>query len=84
MRRKIVGKKKNPFDLIAGLVAHVLNLPLLMILTVGVGNIALAAGKHEITIQYFANDNQGANNFGVTWAGPGFTQENIPPGNLSH
>ena len=48
------------------------------------GNIALAAGKHEITIQYFANDNQGANTFGVTWAGPGFTQQNIAPGNLSH
>jgi hypothetical protein len=48
------------------------------------GNIALAAGKHEITIQYFANDNQGANTFGVTWAGPGFAQQNIAAGNLSH
>jgi hypothetical protein len=48
------------------------------------GNIALAAGKHEITISYFANDNQGTNTFGVTWAGPGFAQQNIPAGNLSH
>lgn len=48
------------------------------------GNIALAAGKHEITIDYFANDNQGTNTFGVTWAGPGFPQQNIEAGNLSH
>lgn len=48
------------------------------------GNIALAKGKHEITIDYFANDNQGANFFNVAWAGPGFTQQNIAAGNLSH
>jgi hypothetical protein len=48
------------------------------------GNIALAAGKHEITIDYFANDNQGANTFGVTWAGPGFAQQDIAANNLSH
>jgi hypothetical protein len=48
------------------------------------GNIALAAGKHEITISYFANDNQGANAFAVSWAGPGFTEQSIAPGNLSH
>jgi hypothetical protein len=48
------------------------------------GNIALAAGKHELTIDYFANDNQGANTFGVTWAGPGFSQQAIEAGNLSH
>ena len=48
------------------------------------GNIALAKGKHEITIDYFANDNQGANNFSVLWAGPGFAQGSIAAGNLSH
>lgn len=49
------------------------------------GNIALAKGKHEITIEYFANDDQGANTFGVSWTGPGFeNQITIAPGNLSH
>lgn len=48
------------------------------------GNIALAKGKHEITIDYFANDNQGANNFSVLWAGPDFAQRAIAAGNLSH
>jgi hypothetical protein len=49
------------------------------------GNIALGKGKHEITIDYFANDDQGANTFGVSWTGPGFTmQTTIPAGNLSH
>ena len=48
------------------------------------GNIALAKGKHELTIEYFANDNQGANVFSVAWSGPGFTQTSIGAGNLSH
>jgi hypothetical protein len=48
------------------------------------GNIALAKGKHEITIDYFANDNVGANNFVVSWAGPGFNMSTIAAGNLSH
>jgi len=48
------------------------------------GNIALAKGKHEITLEYFANDNQGANFFTVGWSGPGFSQPSIAAGNLSH
>jgi hypothetical protein len=48
------------------------------------GNIALAKGKHEITIDYFANDNQGANVFNVSWAGPGFGAMPIAAGNLTH
>jgi hypothetical protein len=49
------------------------------------GNIALGKGKHEITIEYFANDDQGVNTFGVSWTGPGFpNQITIAPGNLSH
>jgi hypothetical protein len=48
------------------------------------GNVALAKGKHEITIDYFANDSNGANSFNVTWAGPGFGATGIPAGNLSH
>lgn len=48
------------------------------------GNIALAKGKHEITLDYFANDNQGANFFTVAWSGPGFAQTAIGAGNLSH
>jgi hypothetical protein len=37
-----------------------------------------------ITIEYFANDNQGANFFTVGWSGPGFSQTSIAAGNLSH
>jgi hypothetical protein len=48
------------------------------------GNIALAKGKHEITVEYFANDDQGANTFNVYWAGPGFNMTSIVAGNLSH
>lgn len=48
------------------------------------GTIALATGKHELTIDYFGNDNQGANNLSVQWSGPGFQPINIAAGNLSH
>ena len=48
------------------------------------GNIALAKGKHEILIEYFANDDIGANFLNVGWSGPGFAQQAIPAGNLSH
>ncbi len=48
------------------------------------GNIALAVGKHEITIDYFANDDKGANVFSVGWSGPGFGEQSIPAANLSH
>jgi hypothetical protein len=48
------------------------------------GNIALAKGKHEILIEYFANDDVGSNLLNVGWAGPGFAQPAIPAGNLSH
>lgn len=54
-------------------------------LTKRAGNIALAKGKHELTIEYFANDDQGANSFGVSWSGPGFPKPiAIGAGNLSH
>jgi len=43
------------------------------------GNIALSKGKHEITIDYFANDDVGANNFGVAWAAPDFHSKPFPP-----
>ena len=48
------------------------------------GNIALAIGQHEITIDYFANDDKGANVFNVTWSGPGLAQQAIPAAALSH
>jgi hypothetical protein len=54
-------------------------------LTKRAGNIALAKGKHELTLEYFANDDQGANSFGVSWSGPGFAKPvAIGAGNLSH
>ncbi len=48
------------------------------------GSIALALGKHELTIDYFANDDKGANVFNVGWSGPGIGQQSIPAANLSH
>lgn len=48
------------------------------------GNIALSKGKHELTIDYYANDDKGANYLEVTWAGPGFAAQSIPADGLSH
>jgi hypothetical protein len=48
------------------------------------GNIGLAQGRHALTLQYFANDNQDPNTLSVTWAGPGFDPQSIPASRLSH
>lgn len=48
------------------------------------GNVALARGRHVITLQYFANDNQEPNTLSVAWAGPGFAPQGIPASRLSH
>ncbi len=48
------------------------------------GSIALAIGQHELTIDYFANDDKGANVFNVTWSGPGLAAQAIPAAVLSH
>ncbi|MEE2640045.1 MAG: PVC-type heme-binding CxxCH protein [Planctomycetota bacterium] len=42
--------------------------------------INLAAGTHALIVSYF--DNGGGDGLRVTWAGPGFTKQAIPPKNL--
>jgi PKD repeat protein/FlaG/FlaF family flagellin (archaellin) len=46
------------------------------------GTVSLTEGRHEMTVTYF--EHTGQERLSVSWSGPGFGREPIPPANLSH